>query len=224
MRTRESIVTVLTAAVIAATGCAGDEMIGDEDEESAEPTGDPPAEAPPGPDVELMVQEGLVDEAFVGEEGPALDELAYTAAQLEGENMMDRRGWSGVYYSPNAPYGNWHQRTMFANGEIGNWVWVPTSGHTQVTVAARGSWCTHGWPVMTTYAYDQSRGWHYGTGSYGIDSKWAYDSARYFPYHVGGTWMNAGWNWISVVMSNDSYVAGYCDANLTVDYVNLWRW
>lgn len=220
MKTRERLAAALAGLALAA-GCATDDTIED-GEEIAEPS-DEPVDAPGDRDVALMIQRGQVDEVFEGD-GGNLDAQAYTAAQIEGENMADRRGWSGVYYSPYAPYGNWHQRTMFADGEIGGWVWVPSSGPTQITVAAQGSWCTRGWPVMTTYVYDQARGWFYGTGSYGIDSKFAYDGARYFPYYVGSTWMNAGWNWVSVVMSNDSYVAGYCDANLTVDYVNLWRY
>ena len=222
MKTPERFAAALFAAALAgSTGCAVDEEITEETEEEA---GEPPAELPQGPDVELMKRGGLIDEAFEGD-GGNLDELAYTVTQLEGENMMDRRGWSGVYYSPYARYGNWHQRTMFANGEIGNWVWVPAAGQHHLSIGAQGSWCTHGWPVMTTYVYDQVRGWFYGTGSYGINSNLTYDpNARYFPYYVGSTWMNAGWNWVSVVMSNDSYVAGYCDANLTVDYVNVWRY
>jgi hypothetical protein len=224
MKTPERFATALAAVAVLASGCASDEMLDPEaGEEITEPAGEPPAQ-PPAADVELMIQRDLIDETFEGD-GGNLEAEAYTVAQLEGENMADRRGWSGVYWSPYAIWGNGYVRTMFANGEIGNWVWVPTTGQHQISIGAQGSWCTHGWPVMTTYAYDQSRGWYYGTGSYGINSNLTYDpNARYFPYYVGSTWMNAGWNWVSVVMSNDSYVANYCDANLVVDYVNIWHY
>jgi len=224
MKSRDRLATALAAAAIFMTGCASEDLDEGSGEETAEPESGPPAESPPERDVQLMIDRGQMDERFEGD-GGVLEAEAWTAAQLEGENMPDRRGWSGVYWSPYAIYGNGYVRTMFANGEIGNWVWVPASGQYQFSIGAQGSWCTHGWPVMTTYAYDQSRGWYYGTGSYGVSSTLAYDpNARYYPYYVGSTWMNGGWNWISVVMSNDSYVANYCDANLVVDYVNIWHY
>src|SRR4029079_7536125 len=85
-------------------------------DEVPEPSGGPPAEAPLERDVQLMIQQGHIDEQFEGDAGN-LEAEAYTVTQLEGENMPDRRGWSGVYWSPYAILGAGYVRTMFADGE-----------------------------------------------------------------------------------------------------------
>lgn len=215
---------ITTAACALLTGAAGCALDDGTAPDGTEDPGDPlsPPELAPEPPTDAELEGGHGWDELDEEEDAERLVAASSAIQVEGENMSNLSGHSGVYYSSLAPFGNWHMRLQFANGDIGQWFYQPTAGWRGISVAAQGSWCTRGWPTMQTFLYNGNQGWYWWSNVLTVSDQVSYNPTRYFPYWTGTTWVNAGWNFVLVRMGNDSYVAGYCDANLAVDYAIMY--